>query len=225
MLKKIYFWLFAVLYLIVAFTSGLHAIDFFGLANGSIMSIMLACAFEVGQAAVLFSLLTSSKERNKIMPWVLMGILTLVQVLGNVYSSYKYIMLNSLENLRWFKEPIFIWTDLPDDQATVIVTWALGALLPIVALLLTAMVTNQLETDKENKIVEDILKEEDKLEEETPAEFIEDKKEEYKDIIDGIIEPSIEEIPLSAPIGSPIEKIEEKDERQEIPENPGFVNL
>ena len=41
------------------------------------------------------------------MPWVLMAIFTLVQVLGNVYSSYKYILLNSPENLRYFKEPIF----------------------------------------------------------------------------------------------------------------------
>ena len=148
--KSIYIGLFSVLYLIVAFSSFFHACAFFGLANNIWMSIILAFAFEVGQAAVLFSLLTSAKDRSRVMPWVLMFMFTLVQVIGNVYSSYKYIVTNSVENLRYFKEPIFIWTSLPDDQATVIVVYLVGALLPIAALLLTSMVTNYL-TDEEEK--------------------------------------------------------------------------
>ena len=142
--KTIYVGLFAVLYLIVAFSSFFHACAFFGLANNDWMSIILAFAFEVGQAAVLFSLLTSTKDRGRIMPWVLMIMFTLVQVIGNVYSSYKYIITNSVENLRYFKEPIFIWTDLPDAQANVIIVYLVGALLPIAALLLTSMITNYL---------------------------------------------------------------------------------
>lgn len=142
--KTIYVGLFAILYLIVAFSSFFHACAFFGLANNDWMSIILAFAFEVGQAAVLFSLLTSTKDRGRIMPWVLMIMFTLVQVIGNVYSSYKYIIINSVENLRYFKEPIFIWTDLPDAQANVIIVYLVGALLPIAALLLTSMITNYL---------------------------------------------------------------------------------
>jgi len=95
------------------------------------------------------SILTSTQDRKKYTPWILMCILTLVQIIGNVYSSYKYIMLNSPENLKYFKEPIFIWTDLPDAQATVIVTYVSAAILPIVALLMTSMITNYL-TDQEN---------------------------------------------------------------------------
>lgn len=143
LMQKIYIVLFALLYLAVALVSTIHALEFFGLANNGWMSVILAISFELGQAAVLFSLLTSKQERSKIMPWVLMSIFTLVQVLGNVYSCYKYIILNSPENLRFFKEPIFIWTSLPDDQATVIVTYIVGAILPVCALLLTSMVTNQ----------------------------------------------------------------------------------
>ena len=149
--KSIYIGLFGVLYLIVAFSSFWHACAFFGLANTSWMSIILAFAFEVGQAAVLFSLLTSEKDRGRIMPWVLMTMFTLVQVVGNVFSSYKYIITNSVENLRYFKEPIFIWTTLPDDQATVIVTYVVGAILPVAALLLTSMITNYLTDIEENK--------------------------------------------------------------------------
>ena len=59
-----------------------------------------------------------------------MFMFTLVQIIGNVFSSYKYIINNSAENLRYFKEPIFIWTNLPDEQATVIIVYIVG--LPLV---------------------------------------------------------------------------------------------
>lgn len=153
-----YILLFAILYLITAGSSFIHAISFFGLANDNWMSIILAFAFEVGQAAVLFSLLTSTRDRSRVIPWVLMSMFTLVQVVGNVFSSYKHIILNSVEDLKYFKEPIFIWTQLPDQEATVIVTWAIGAILPITALLLTSMITNYLEDNRmieeDNKLVE-----------------------------------------------------------------------
>ena len=185
--RNIYIGLFAILYLIVAFSSFWHAIEFFALTNHSWMSIILAFAFEVGQAAVLLAILTSAKDRSKFTPWILMCILTLVQIIGNVYSSYKYIMLNASENLRYFKEPIFIWTDLPDDQATVIITYISSAILPLCALLLTSMITNYLEDngkdDEKETITEEVEKEEieEKPEEEIeekPEEEIEDKPEE-----------------------------------------------
>lgn len=181
--KSIYIGLFSVLYLIVAFSSFWHACAFFGLANNSWMSIILAFAFEIGQAAVLFSLLTSVKDRSRIMPWVLMTMFTLVQVIGNVYSSYKYIITHSVENLRYFKEPIFIWTTIPDDQATVIIVYLVGALLPIASLLLTSMITNYLSDQEENlkelenKELAQPLKKSDEDEPEVEDEEIPDDKE------------------------------------------------
>ena len=152
--QTVYIGLFSILYLIVAFSSFWHAVSFFGLANNSWMSVILAFAFEVGQAAVLFSLLTSVNDRSRVMPWVLMFMFTLVQVIGNVFSSYKYIVTNSVDNLRYFKEPIFIWTQLPDDQATVIIVYIVGAILPVSALLLTSMITTYLSDQEEIKNVE-----------------------------------------------------------------------
>ena len=148
--RNLFLCLFAILYLSVAAVSTFHAFHFFGLANNSVMAAMLAGTFEIGQAAVLFSLLTDSDNRKKYIPWTLMCILTLVQVLGNVFSSYEYIITNSMDSLRFFKEPIFIWTSLPDEQANVIVTYIQGSLLPIVCLLLTSMVTSYLSKEKKN---------------------------------------------------------------------------
>ena len=147
--RKIFLILFAILYISVALVSTFHAISFFGLANNSWVSVMLAITFEIGQAAVLFSILTGASGKNKIIPWILMCVLTLVQILGNVFSSYEYLITNSADELRFFKEPIFVWTDLPDDQCNVILTYIIGAILPIVALLMTSMVTNYLNKDEE----------------------------------------------------------------------------
>ena len=212
--KTIYIGLFSILYLIVAFSSFFHACAFFGLANNSWMSVILAFAFEVGQAAVLFSLLTSEKDRKRFMPWTLMFMFTLVQVIGNVYSSYKYIVLNSVDNLKYFKEPIFIWTkNLPDDQATVIIVYLVGALLPIAALLLTSMVTNYL-SDQEA-----LQKEQEELELGEEVGEIEDDEEledndlnvelEKKDEEIARIRQELEELKQSKENTDEIEKDEE----------------
>ena len=192
MKKKIYIALFATLYLIVAFSSFWHAIEFFALTNYSWMSIVLAFAFEVGQAAVLLAILTSTKDRSKFTPWILMFILTLVQIIGNVYSSYKYIMLNASENLRFFKEPIFIWMDLPDAQATVIITYISSAILPLCALLLTSMIANYLEDNKKEDKKE-VIEEPDNepIKEPIEEESSEDVQEESSEDIQEDIQEDI----------------------------------
>ena len=143
------------------------------------MSIMLGTCFEIGQFAVLMSLLTSKKNDGKIMQYILLIILTVVQILGNVFSSFKYLMINSVSDLEYFKKPIFIFTDLPDDITTVIVTWIIGAILPCVCLLLTSMVSNYImDTDPDDN---KNLIEEDKVPEPAKQEEIkEDKKEELE---------------------------------------------
>ena len=212
--RNVYIALFAILYLIVAFSSFWHAIEFFALTNHSWMSIILAFAFEVGQAAVLLAILTSAKERSKFTPWILMCILTLVQIIGNVYSSYKYIMLNASENLRYFKEPIFIWTDLPDAQATVIITYISSAILPLCALLLTSMITNYLE---DNNTADTIT--------EPAAEDITDDtvKDNEKENITEEVNKEAEE--TNVPIeDEPEDEIEDKPDEENINESH-FINI
>lgn len=175
--RNIYITLFALLYVLCSVCSLIHSFAFFGLANNLPMSIMLGTCFEIGQFAVLMSLLTSKKNDGKIMQYILLIILTVVQILGNVFSSFKYLMINSVSDLEYFKKPIFIFTDLPDDITTVIVTWIIGAILPCVCLLLTSMVSNYImDTDPDDN---KNLIEEDKVPELAKQEKIkEDKKEE-----------------------------------------------
>lgn len=216
--RNIYIGLFAILYITVALVSLIHSFAFFGLANDNAMSIMLGTTFEIGQAAVLLSILTSKKDRSRIMPWCLMILLTAVQVLGNVYSSYKYLMTHSTGDLRFFKEPIFIWTTLPDAQATVIITYIVGAILPIVALCMTSMVSNYIEdtsnedTDDNNKLEKnptEVPKDYNDIEvpaEEPTKETIEESNEPIEESKEPI-EKTIEE--TEEPIEESIEEVEE----------------
>ena len=197
-IRTTYLSLFAILYLCTAFVSTMHAIQFFSLANAAYLGVILALTFEVSQAAVLSSLLIDKSNQKKIVPWLLMFLMCGVQILGNVYSSYKYICLNSLEDLKWFKEPIFIWMDnFPDKEATVIVTWAIGGLLPCVCLLLTEMVTSYIHRDKEENKIQEPAKQE---------EIKEDKKE----------EPESE--PESEPEPKPEPEPEHKIENEQVQE-------
>ena len=183
--RNIYITLFALLYVLCSVCSLIHSFAFFGLANNLPMSIMLGTCFEIGQFAVLMSLLTSKKNDGKIMQYILLIILTVVQILGNVFSSFKYLMINSVSDLEYFKKPIFIFTDLPDDITTVIVTWIIGAILPCVCLLLTSMVSNYImdtdPDDNKNLIEEDkvpeLVKQEEIKEEPEPEPESEHKIE------------------------------------------------
>lgn len=213
--KKIFLWLFAILYISVAFVSTFHAISFFGLANSMWIAVMLAITFEIGQAAVLFSILTNA-TKSKVIPWILMTVLTIVQVLGNVYSSYQYLITNSESLLKYFKEPIFVWMDMPDQQCNVILTYIIGAILPIVSLLMTSMVTGYL--NKEDNKIEDkpIEKKPEDKQLTTAIEDINNSLSELEEIIESKPEQKIEET---------IEPEIEETVNEEPKREPHFINL
>lgn len=150
-MKKTLTILFSLLYLAVGFVSVYHAISLFSISNENWLAIILAISFEIGQATVLFSLLTS--KTKKIMPWILMGVLTLVQVLGNVYSSYQYAAINSVEEIKYFTDSVLFYMRNPDPQVNqVMISYITGAILPIVALCMTSMIVDVSGVEKgENK--------------------------------------------------------------------------
>lgn len=176
----VYLGLFGILYCSSAFVSTMHAIEFFSLANVGYLAIMLALTYEIGQAAVLSSLLIDKRNQKKVVPWILMGVLTICQILGNTFSVYKNICLNSMNELVWIKEPIFVFAnDFPDKQATIIITWVMGALLPVISLLMCEMVTSYIHSDKGDKVpklIKQEIKKDNKDNKEEPEHKIENEQ-------------------------------------------------
>lgn len=89
-----------------------------------------------------------------------MIVLTLVQVLGNVYSSYQYAAINSMDEIKYFTDSVLFYLQDPNPQVNqVMISYITGAILPIVALCMTSMIVDVSGVDKE-KVEEKEIKEE-----------------------------------------------------------------
>ena len=162
-MKKILIVLFIILYIAIGTVSVIHAINFFAISNENWLAIILAVAFEIGQAAVLFSLLVNKSKKT--MPWILMIVLTLVQVLGNVYSSYQYAAIHSTEEIKYFTDSVLFYLQDPNPQVNqVMISYITGAILPIVALCMTSMIVDVSGVDNKNEVIMDKPEEETKEE-------------------------------------------------------------
>ena len=113
---------------------------------------MLAFAFELGLAVCLASILIGTNKRNNI-AWLLLTILVLVQVIGNTYSVFKFISESGYDYYNYLAKPmLFMIEEVSQETVQVIISWIMGAILPIVALLMTEMVANGI---KEAQIIDD----------------------------------------------------------------------
>lgn len=163
-LYKVFIWGFLLLYLMVAAISFFHAIQFFSVGNNITMSVVLAFAFEVGLALSLAAVLLSDANKRATLPWILMIVLTAVQVIGNVYSTYKYMALSEVEYYQYLAKPLLFWMEgVTEDSVQIVVSWIIGAILPIIALFMTDMVaTNIKNLNSDNtaphKEIEEIAK-------------------------------------------------------------------
>lgn len=153
---------FVLLYILVAFVSTFHAIAFFQLANVMWMGILLAVAYEIGQASVLFAILTTDNNK-RLLPWLMMILLTSVQIIGNVYSSFRHIDTSGTGDWQYWQRSILFWLEAGDSEMfKVVISWITGALLPVVALGMTALVAENInlknqvdQVDKDEASIED----------------------------------------------------------------------
>ena len=155
-LNKVFVWGFLFLYLLVACISFCHAVEFFNIGNANWMSITLAFAFELGLALSLAAILLSDSNSKNILPWALMIILCAVQVIGNVYSTYKYIALSETEYYQYLAQPLLFWIEeISEETVRIIISWIIGAILPIIALFMTDMVASNLKIMHADDKIED----------------------------------------------------------------------
>jgi len=144
---------FVVLYGATAFVSWYHAITFFNIANAMWLSVILSFVAEIGQASVLFSILLTELKKTShiILSWTIMTLLTTLQVIGNVVSSYEWITTHGGAGVEAFQKSILFWMAAADPEIfKVVIAWITGALLPIIALSMTALVAQYMELKAEN---------------------------------------------------------------------------
>ena len=212
--QKILISLFTILYCCVGFVSLYHAIDFFGLSNANWLATILACAFEIGQAAVLFALLT--QQEKKVMPWVLMIILTAVQCMGNIFASFKYMIVHNADQLHFFTDSILFFVKNPNPLYNqVMISYITGAILPIVALCMTGMVVSLINSKKETEVIEkEVIKE-------APKEVIKEvpkvmSKKVIKEVPKEVVKEVIKEVPKEVIKEVPAKQQDSYSERKPV---------
>ncbi len=144
---------FTMLYLIVSFVSMFHVVDFFAMSNTILMSWILAIAFEIGAAASLASIVVADKM-NKLLIWSLFILLTGMQIMGNMFSTYS----NVHDYQAWIE--LFNLNDSDIIFQKRILSIVSGAVLPIVALGYIKALVDYLRPN-EKKIGEAPLKEQE----------------------------------------------------------------
>ncbi len=173
-------WSFVALYFLVAFISFYHCIAFCLVGNPMWISVMMSFAFEVGLALTLFSILTTDNNKT-LVPWVLMVLLTIVQICGNVYSVFKYMVESGTNFYTYIQGSLLHWfvDDLPQGDIMSIISILLGALLPVVALLMTDMVANNIKLKMREQ--EESGKEDDTKTEERDISGDQEEKDDTKE--------------------------------------------
>lgn len=119
--------LFLFLYMFVATISAICSIDFFNLSHSMSMSICLAIAFEVGAMCSLCC--GVFMKSNRTLSFGLFILLTLFQMMGNVFHSYTNLLPDFVS---WIE--LFGLEELELIAQKRIVSIVSGAILPIVAL-------------------------------------------------------------------------------------------
>jgi hypothetical protein len=150
--------IFVSLYALTSGVSSIHVIEFFRLSNPEWLAITLSIAFELGSAASLAAILILDKT-NKSLVWMLFILITLMQMMGNMY--YTYVNLDDFK--KWSELFGLSEEELMFQRRTL--SAISGAILPLVSLgFIKALVDYMRPEEKkleDTVIQEEIAKKED----------------------------------------------------------------
>jgi hypothetical protein len=142
-MKKIWEWIklnpnrtmFLVPILLVAGISISHVVSWYNLANPISWAIYLSIAIEIGAMTALIA--ATNKIRGGV--WGMFGLVTLIQMIGNIFFSYKEIDANGDLFKSWVELTSPVWDAFGTDITDVIslkrwLAFLEGGLLPIISL-------------------------------------------------------------------------------------------
>ena len=220
--------LFLLLYMLVATISAICSIDFFNLSHSQSMSICLAVAFELGAMCSLCA--GVFMKSNRTLSFGLFTLLTLFQMMGNVFHSYTNL---TDEFVNWIN--LFGLDELEEIAQKRIVAIVSGAVLPIVALgFIKCFVDYNDRQDNAPEVKSDVETESIEPSKVEPIKIEEPKKEEPQISIaenSSIEEPKRKPSPLIQKIVKPkeepkkVEKMVEEQAQKPKKEEHRFVEV
>jgi hypothetical protein len=216
MIKSIISWvkehpvraMFLIPILLVAGISISHVVSWYDLTNPISWAIYLSIAIEVGAMTAL----VAATNRIKGGVWFMFGLVTFIQMIGNIFFSFKEIDVNGDLFKSWVELTSPVWEMLGSDINDVVsqkrwLAFLGGGLLPIISLTslhffvkydeLTKEDTDEVKTvEVEVEVIKEVIKE------------VIVEKEVIKEVIVEV--PVIEEVIVEKIIEVPVEVIVEK---------------
>jgi len=186
-MKNIWTWIrknpnramFLVPILLVAIISISHVVSFYDMANPHNWAIYLSIAIEVGAITAL----VAATNRIKGGIWFMFGLVTFIQLVGNIFYSYKEIDPNGELFKSWVELSLPVWEMLgtePDDIVGLKrwLAFLAGGFLPLISLTSLHFFVKYETKEEANKKDSDVESEE--LEDKKSEEMEESKAESVK---------------------------------------------
>jgi len=215
--------MFLVPIFLVAGISISHVVSWYNLTNPISWAIYLSIAIEIGAMTALLA--ATNKIKGGV--WFMFGMVTFIQMIGNIFFSYKEIDANSVLFKSWVELTGPIWEMFGSDLTDIVslkrwLAFLSGGLLPIISLTsLHFFVKYDELIDESNKNVIPVSVIEESsgviIDEFTVTELDYTKNIVQSDVFEGPIEEvveepieeSIEEV-VEEPIEEPIEEVVEE---------------
>jgi hypothetical protein len=207
--------LFLIPIILVAAISISHVVTWYSIANPINWAIYLSIAIEVGAMTALVA--ATNKVKGGV--WFMFGLVTFIQMVGNIYFSFKEIDTNGELWLSWIDLTTPVWemvgTELTDTLA--LKRWLAfleGGLLPIISLTSLHFFVKYDRTENEEVDKEKIIKEYFEARNKKMVEVVE-SSEEYNPMTE---QPDPEKKVFNDEVvNTPKEDIEEEVNEDEVP--------
>ena len=201
MIKKIWEWIknnpnramFLIPIILVAGISISHVVSWYNLSNPINWAIYLSIAIEVGAMTALVA--ATNKIKGGV--WFMFGLVTFIQMVGNIFYCYKQIDSNGELFKAWMELTSPVWESLGSDITDIVaqkrwLAFLEGGLLPIISLTsLHFFIKYEDREKKEDEVRETII------EKEIPVEVIKEVIVEKEIPVEVIKEVIVEkEIPV-----------------------------
>jgi hypothetical protein len=209
--------MFLVPILLVAGISISHVVSWYNLANPISWAIYLSIAIEVGAMTALVA--ATNKIKGGV--WFMFGLITFIQMIGNIFFSYKEIDSNGDLFKSWMELTGPVWEMLGSKANDVIamkrwLAFLEGGLLPIISLTSLHFFTKYDDGKSDNgQIIKEVIVEKEVIKE-IPVEVIVEKeviKEIPVEVI--VVKEIIKEVPVEVIVEK--EVIKEVIVEKEIP--------
>ena len=229
-MKKIWNWvkehpnraMFLVPILLVAGISISHVVSWYNLANPISWAIYLSIAIEIGAMTALVA--ATNKIKGGV--WFMFGLITFIQMIGNIFFCYKEIDETGELFKSWMELTGPVWEMMGSKANDVIamkrwLAFLEGGLLPIISLtslhFFTKYDAGKTDTTEVKEIIKEVIVE---------KEIINEVPVEVEKIVEKIIEVPVEvekiiEVPVFQP--QPIEEENEYVEPVKISELPELI--